>query len=101
MYTTRTIPWRGLRRGLLMASLIAGLLTCASCKQAEGERCQITDDCTPGLTCVLFDGANPKSGGVCKGTGTVTTTPDLSNTVNTPDMSTPPDMTVVDLTMGG
>lgn len=93
MHTTRTIPWRGLRRGLLLASLIAGLLTCASCKQAEGERCQLTDDCMPGLTCVLFDGANPKSGGVCKGTGTVTTA-DLSNA---PDLTTPPDMTVVDM----
>lgn len=78
--------------------LAAALLFCAACKQTEGERCQQTDDCEPGLTCALSDGSNPKAGGTCKGSGTVTPQPvnDLTSTTPPPDMTTPPapDMTM-------
>ncbi len=40
-----------------------GLL--AACKQNVGERCQLTDDCAPGLVCE-FGGNTPAMGGYCK-----------------------------------
>jgi hypothetical protein len=85
----------GARRGaLLLWPLAAALLFSAACKQAENERCQISDDCEPGLVCTLKDGSNPKAGGVCKGTGTTATpTADLATATPPPDMTTPPDMT--------
>ncbi|MFO0573277.1 MAG: hypothetical protein U1A78_04695 [Polyangia bacterium] len=88
------------RRALLLVPLAAALLFSAACKQAENERCQISDDCEPGLVCTLRDGSNPKAGGVCKGTGTTTPAADLATMAPPADMSTPPpDMTALpDLT---
>lgn len=32
-------------------ALVATLTTIAACKQGEGERCQVNDDCDPPLVC--------------------------------------------------
>jgi hypothetical protein len=41
-----------LRRGLLSLLLTTGLVAAApGCKQSQGERCQVNDDCQDGLTC--------------------------------------------------
>lgn len=34
-----------------MLALVFGIAVCAGCKQGEGERCQIDNDCEQGLTC--------------------------------------------------
>jgi hypothetical protein len=53
--------WRLAATGILVALL--GILP--ACKQGEGDRCQINDDCGDGLYCEL--GGNTKTiGGVCK-----------------------------------
>lgn len=64
---------------------ILGLtLALSACKQGEGERCQIDDDCEDGLTC------NPTGGGFseCSGVGGADTdaapTPDAQPTVDAP-----------------
>lgn len=41
----------------LSALLLGGI---ASCKQGEGERCQVTEDCEEGLACNVGEG-------VCRG----------------------------------
>lgn len=88
---------RGLpRRPLLALSLpLFLLLGLSACKQNDGERCQINDDCMPGSRCE-FGGNTNAMGGYCK-SGTVTTSADMTAA---PDMTVLPDMTVPpDLTM--
>jgi hypothetical protein len=36
---------------VLVGLVTAGVLALAGCKQGEGERCQIDDDCASGLVC--------------------------------------------------
>jgi hypothetical protein len=50
---------------LLGAALFSGLLVLGACKQMEGERCQIDDDCADGLYCEL-SGNTRAVGGYCK-----------------------------------
>jgi hypothetical protein len=52
---------------LLGAALSSGLLLLGGCKQMEGERCQIDDDCADGLYCEL-SGNTRAVGGYCKST---------------------------------
>jgi hypothetical protein len=80
---------------LLGAALLSSLL--AGCKQAEGERCQIDDDCMSGLACVLSS-TTREAGGYCKSTTAPAVLPDLATKPN-PDLSMPPpppDMTTTD-----
>lgn len=93
----------GWTRTRLAALLFAGglLSLLPACKQAEGERCQITDDCQTGLYCEY--GGNTKTiGGYCKN-ATATSIYDLSmpppdltaapiDMAASPDMATPPDL---------
>jgi hypothetical protein len=75
---------------LLGAALLSSLL--AGCKQAEGERCQIDDDCMPGLACVLSS-TTREAGGYCKSTTAPAVLPDLAipRDLATPtDLATPP-----------
>lgn len=58
---------------LALASLALGGI--ASCKQGEGERCQVADDCAEGLRCNLGEG-------VCRST---------SSDDNPIDATLPPD----------
>jgi hypothetical protein len=37
---------------LLSAAALLAALSLAACKQGEGERCQVNDDCESGLVCV-------------------------------------------------
>ena len=79
--------------------MFSGLLALGGCKQNEGERCQIDDDCNTGLICVLSS-TTREAGGYCRGTNTSTTQPDLATKPNDlavpPDMSTPPDLANMD-----
>lgn len=70
---------------LSAVSLLSG------CKQNVGERCQLTDDCAPGLVCE-FGGNTPAMGGYCKDpTRTTNNTVDMSN----PDQASPVDMSTM------
>lgn len=72
---------------LLGAALLTSLL--AGCKQAEGERCQIDDDCMPGLTCVLSS-TTREAGGYCKSSSAPAVMPDLATKPADMAMSPPP-----------
>jgi hypothetical protein len=77
-------------RGLVASSVLlcAALGLISGCKQNVGERCQLTDDCAPGLVCE-FGGNTPAMGGYCKDpTRTTNTTADMT----TVDQATPADM---------
>lgn len=77
----------------LFTGLCAGLLS--GCKQNEGERCQIDDDCATGLICTL-SGTTREAGGYCRGTTSTTTQPDLATKAS--DLAvTPADLSVVDM----
>jgi len=43
---------------LCAAVLLVGGLSLAGCKQNEGERCEVTSDCSSGLTCEAAGTAN-------------------------------------------
>jgi hypothetical protein len=48
-------------RRCLAAVVFTGVLALAGCKQGEGERCEVDNDCSGGLSC-----DNPKlTGGLC------------------------------------
>ena len=89
----------GISSMLLGAALLTALLT--GCKQNEGERCQIDDDCTGGLYCELI-GPTRDVGGYCK--STTPTAVDLATTAKPADLSaqpmdfatTPPDLNGTD-----
>ncbi len=49
----------------------------ASCKQGEGERCQLDEDCTEGFYCELA-GNTRAQGGFCKAPGGTTAVVDMS-----------------------
>lgn len=59
----------------------------ASCKQGEGERCQLDEDCSEGLYCELA-GNTRAQGGFCKAPGSST---------SSVDMSKPADLTSTDM----
>jgi hypothetical protein len=40
-----------MRRRWLAPLIAAGLLALAGCKQGEGDRCEVDNDCSGGLTC--------------------------------------------------
>lgn len=78
-----------------MLGLTLSVLTVLpACKQGEGERCQINDDCAEGLLCD-FAGNTPTIGGSCKNPNASVATVDMAkSTAMTPaDMVTPADMT--------
>jgi hypothetical protein len=50
-----------------------------ACKQGEGERCQINDDCGDNLYCE-YSGNTKTMGGYCKSTTATTPTIDLATT---------------------
>jgi len=76
---------RSLALGSALVLGVLGLLT--GCKQNVGERCQLTDDCAPGLVCE-FGGNTPAMGGYCK---------DPTRTTSTTDMSTVDQASSVDM----
>lgn len=65
-----------LRLCLFVFSLFA-LGTFAGCKQAEGDRCQLDEDCGDGLYCELA-GNTRAQGGFCKAVGSSSAPIDLS-----------------------
>lgn len=68
--------------------IVGGMAVLTGCKQNVGERCQLTDDCAPGLVCE-FGGNTPAMGGYCKDPNRTTgSTVDMG----TPDQATPSDM---------
>ena len=73
-----------LRRGGLLAALLFVFVT-ASCKQNEGERCQLDEDCTEGFYCELA-GNTRAQGGFCKAPGGTTAVVDMSTAA---DLSKP------------
>ena len=75
-----------LRRCGVFAALLFVAVT-ASCKQGEGERCQLDEDCGDGLYCELA-GNTRAQGGFCKAPGATTTVVDLSSPadLSKPDM---------------
>jgi hypothetical protein len=78
----------GIPKMLLGAALLSSVLSLGGCKQNEGERCQIDDDCSTGLICVLI-GSTRDVGGYCK-----STTPTAIDLATTPvDMATSVDLT--------
>ena len=81
---------------LRLCGLSAALLflaVTASCKQAEGDRCQLDEDCAEGLYCELA-GNTRAQGGFCKSPTSTTTTVDLSSSG---DLAKPVDMAKVDM----
>ncbi|HMU39874.1 MAG TPA: hypothetical protein PKE31_12780 [Pseudomonadota bacterium] len=72
--------------------LLGGLSMLASCKQGEGERCQLDEDCTEGLYCELA-GNTRAQGGFCKLLNSSSTVIDLSVPQ---DLSKPADLTQKD-----
>jgi hypothetical protein len=73
--THPAMNWRrGTARSLrsLSLALVLGALGSAGCKQSEGDRCEVDNDCQAGLTC-----ENPQgTSGHCIAPMTVTPTPD-------------------------
>lgn len=67
------------RCGVFFALLF--LTVTASCKQGEGERCQLDDDCSEGLYCELA-GNTRAQGGFCKAPGSSTTVVDMNKPVD-------------------
>lgn len=84
---------------LLGAALLCGVVSLGGCKQNEGERCQIDDDCNTGLICILTS-TTREAGGYCRSTNTTPTQPDLStrpaDLAAPADLSTPPDLAGMD-----
>jgi hypothetical protein len=82
---------------LLGAALVTSLLT--GCKQGEGERCQIDDDCNTNFYCQL-NGLTREAGGYCR--STTPTTTDMAST-GAADLSAavPPDMVTPAADMAG
>ena len=84
---------------LLGAALLTSLLSLGGCKQNEGERCQIDDDCSTGLYCELI-GPTRDVGGYCKSTIPTTVYIDLATTpvdlARQTDLTPPPDMANLD-----
>lgn len=77
---SKGIKWGG--GAALAAGLLLGLgLGLSACKQGENERCQLDEDCGPGLYCELT-GSMRSMGGYCKSTTSTVTI----------------DMTVIDMT---
>src|SRR6187549_1362157 len=72
------------------AALLFLALSFTGCKQGDGERCQLDDDCATGH-CVLQPGRSPAQGGTC-GSATGTTTSDLAMIVVGPDLAAAPDL---------
>ncbi len=68
----------------LFLALTASVTVMIGCKQAEGERCQVTADCEDGLQC--NQGTNPPSCQRSVGGGIDATVPDMTDA--------PPDMPV-------
>ena len=73
------------RCGVFFALLF--LTVTASCKQGEGERCQLDEDCTEGFYCELA-GNTRAQGGFCKAPGGTTAVVDMSTAadLSKPDM---------------
>jgi hypothetical protein len=67
------------RCGVFFALLF--LAVTASCKQGEGERCQLDEDCSEGLYCELA-GNTRAQGGFCKAPGSSTAVVDMSRTAD-------------------
>jgi hypothetical protein len=81
-------------RALCVAAPLALVVVAASgCKQNEGERCQVQSDCADGLLCILPAGGSQQTGGTCQKSGAAL---DLAMPAGD-DLSSPPDMTAVDL----
>lgn len=89
---------RGSATKALCAGLLGAALLIGGCKQADGERCQISDDCSPESYCELA-GNTPAMGGFCRSKTNPTTdmagtaAPDLAKS---PDLATPPDLAGTD-----
>ena len=78
-----------LRSAARLAIVVLGTVgLLAACKQNVGERCQLSDDCAPGLVCE-FGGNTPAMGGYCKDPKVTTN--------NTADMATPDQASSADM----
>ncbi len=87
---------RGSATKALYGVLLGAALLVGGCKQNDGERCQINDDCASNY-CELA-GNTVAMGGFCRNTATTTvdmagTTADLAKS---PDLATPPDLAGTD-----
>jgi hypothetical protein len=51
------------KRALLLSLFVAAAAFVA-CKSGEGERCQVDDDCDPGLSCNMAENTCQSGGGV-------------------------------------
>lgn len=72
----------------LLAASTASLLLLSGCKQNDGERCQLNEDCASGLC--EFSGNTPMMGGYCKS----------RSTNNVVDMQSVDQATAADLSAG-
>jgi hypothetical protein len=68
----------------LFLALAAAVTLMIGCKQAEGERCQVTADCEDGLQC--NQGTNPPSCQRSVGGGIDATVPDMIDAPPVDDM---------------
>jgi hypothetical protein len=90
----------GMRTGIPItllgaAAALSGLLMIGGCKQMEGERCQIDDDCASGLYCEL-SGNTRAVGGYCK--STTSTNPVIMDLSSKPkDLTATMDLSPVDM----
>ena len=66
--------------------LLASLFSFAGCKQGEGDRCQVQDDCDDNLICVLPAGGTPQSGGTCQLPGSLTVDMTVTGTDGSTDL---------------
>jgi hypothetical protein len=83
--------WTQTKRLAALGLLGTLLMLLPACKQGEGERCQINDDCGDNLYCE-YSGNTKTMGGYCKSTIAAATTLDLS-TPPTDQAAAPVDMT--------
>lgn len=61
---SRSTLWSSLVLSAVLFGGVASLVSLSGCKQNDGERCQLNEDCASGLC--EFSGNTPLMGGYCK-----------------------------------
>ncbi len=75
--------------GLGRVGLVCALLAVPACKQDEGERCEVNEDCGDGLECQYRTRPEPGEGGICRVPGGTTPVVDAGPDVPATDAPSP------------
>src|SRR5438067_2977085 len=90
----RARPSAARLRRLAITLLLA--LPAAGCKQADGDRCQLNDDCVSG-NCLIPAGMSPAQGGTCQSSGNIA--PPVDAAMTPADLIPPSDLSMPDVSM--